>query len=124
MSVWNELRSWAPFGAVPEVSARELHDALAGGAPPKVLDVRTRLEWQQSRIAGAVHVPLLSLGAHVADLGLGPARPVVLICLSAHRSVSAVRVLREAGFDAMQLQGGMLAWWAAGLPVEKGSRGA
>jgi rhodanese-related sulfurtransferase len=124
MSVWNELRSLAPFGAVPEVSAHDLEDALAGDTPPKVLDVPTRLEWQQSRIAGAVHVPLLSLGAHVAGLGLDPGRPVVLICLSAHRSVPAVRVLREAGFDAMQLQGGMLAWWAAGLPVEKGSRGA
>jgi rhodanese-related sulfurtransferase len=120
MSVWNELRNWSPFGAVPEVGAQELQDALRGDAPPKVLDVRTRIEWHRSRIVGAVHVPLLSLSAHVAGLGLDPARPVVLICLAAHRSVPAVRVLREAGFDAMQLQGGMLAWWAAGLPVEKG----
>jgi rhodanese-related sulfurtransferase len=34
--------------------------------------------------------------------------------------VPAVRLLRERGFVAVQLAGGMLAWWAAKLPVEKG----
>jgi rhodanese-related sulfurtransferase len=42
---------------------------------------------------------------------------VVAICLSAHRSPPAVRLLSRAGYDARQLEGGMLAWRAAGLPV-------
>ena len=38
-------------------------------------------------------------------------RPVVAICLSAHRSIPAARLLRAHGFpDAAQLAGGMLAW--------------
>jgi rhodanese-related sulfurtransferase len=41
---------------------------------------------------------------------------VVAICLTAHRSIPAVRLLRENGFEARQLQGGMLAWRAAQLP--------
>jgi rhodanese-related sulfurtransferase len=42
---------------------------------------------------------------------------VVAICLSAHRSPPGVRLLRQAGIDARQLAGGMLAWRRAGLPV-------
>ena len=38
------------------------------------------------------------------------------VCLTAHRSVPAVRLLRERGFDAVQLSGGMIAWRAARLP--------
>jgi len=41
---------------------------------------------------------------------------VVAICLTAHRSIPAVRLLASEGFEATQLKGGMLAWRAAGLP--------
>jgi rhodanese-related sulfurtransferase len=53
-------------------------------------------------------------------LGLERGRRVVAICLTAHRSIPAVRLLRQAGFDAVQLAGGMLAWRAAGFPEERG----
>lgn len=102
--------------SVPEVVARELAEALATDAPPQLVDVRTALEHRQSRVPGAVSAPLSTLDA----LELDPTRPVVAICLSAHRSIPAVEALAERGFDAAQLKGGMLAWWAAGLPTEKG----
>lgn len=120
MSIWDSLRTWTPLGAVPEIAPTELHAALQGDEPPQLLDVRTALEWTQSRIAGAVSVPITSLSTRLPGLGLDPARPVVAICLSAHRSIPAVRVLRERGFTAVQLAGGMLAWWGAKLPVESG----
>jgi rhodanese-related sulfurtransferase len=112
---------WLPFGSVPEVSPEDLHAKLAGGGAPQILDVRTPREWRASRIEGAVNVPITSLRAGLESLSLDPRRPVVAICLSAHRSIPAVRVLREAGFvDVCQLQGGMRAWWKAGLPVVEG----
>jgi rhodanese-related sulfurtransferase len=45
---------------------------------------------------------------------------VVAVCLTAHRSVPAVRLLRERGFEAVQLSGGMMAWRAARLPEARG----
>lgn len=122
MSLWDDLRTWNPFGSVPEISPRALFETLQNESPPVLLDVRTGIEWEKSRIASAVSVPLLSLGERLASLALDPARPVVAICLSAHRSVPAVRLLRERGYVAAQLEGGMLAWWAAKLPVVKGAR--
>jgi rhodanese-related sulfurtransferase len=109
---------WAPFGSVPEIGAADLAEALRGPAPPQIVDVRTALEWRRSHIPGAVSVPILGWPAAVEGLDLDAGRPVVAICLTAHRSIPAVRMLAERGFDARQLAGGMRSWWAQGLPTE------
>lgn len=112
---------WVPLGRVPEIAPRQLHAKLTGGRPPQIVDVRTRMEWRCSRIEGAINAPITSLRRALEDLGLDPDCPTVTICLSAHRSIPAVRLLREAGFaDVRQLEGGMRAWWKAGLPVVAG----
>jgi rhodanese-related sulfurtransferase len=112
---------WFPFGRVPEIEAEELAARCDGVTPAQILDVRTRREWRQSRIPNARHATILSLKKQLADLGLDPERPVVAICLSAHRSIPAVRLLKFHGFsDVCQLKGGMKAWWAAQLPTEDG----
>lgn len=111
---------WLPFGRVPEVSPDELARALASDRPPQLLDVRTHREWLAGHIEGALHASILDLPARLPSLPLERDRPVVAICLSAHRSVPAVRLLRGAGFaDVSQLAGGMKAWRRAGLPETK-----
>jgi rhodanese-related sulfurtransferase len=107
---------WLPFGAVPEVTAPALSRALGQGAPPQLVDVRTAREFAHGHIEGAINVPVTELAARLPGLSLDRARPVVAICLSAHRSIPAVRLLRGHGLEARQLAGGMLAWRARGLP--------
>jgi len=107
---------WLPFGAVPELTALELHEVLHGGSPPQLVDVRSELEFAAGHIAGAVSAPITSLAERLPRLGLDARRPVVAICLTAHRSIPAVRLLRREGLEARQLSGGMLAWRAARLP--------
>lgn len=123
-SALRRARTWIPFGEVPEVSPEALHASLAGDDPPVVLDVRTEAEWRWSHVRGARSVPLAGFTEALTALSLDPARPVVAICLSAHRSVPAVRILRDRGFARVaQLRGGMLAWWMLGLPTSRdGSR--
>jgi rhodanese-related sulfurtransferase len=112
---------WLPLGKVPEISAVELHERLLGGTRVQLLDVRSHGEWHRSRIAEATNVPITHLRRQIATLGLDGTRPVVAICLSAHRSIPAVRLLRARGFqEVMQLKGGMLAWWRDGLPTVGG----
>jgi rhodanese-related sulfurtransferase len=114
---------WLPFGRVPEVDPAALQAALRSKAPPQLVDVRTDAEFRSGHLRGAVSAPISTLPARLASLGLDPARPVVAICLSAHRSIPAVRLLRGRGFEASQLAGGMLAWRRAGLPeVRDGAR--
>jgi rhodanese-related sulfurtransferase len=109
---------WLPFGRVPELSPRELAGVLERRAGPQLLDVRSGPEFAAGHIPGATHVSITSLAGRIGSLGLDPSRPVVAVCLSAHRSPPAVRLLRREGYEALQLAGGMLAWRAAGLPEE------
>ncbi|GAO05419.1 rhodanese-like domain-containing protein [Anaeromyxobacter sp. PSR-1] len=115
-----KLPWWFPFGSVPELSAVELNDRLRGRPAPQLVDVRTPAEFSQGRIRGAVNVPIGELRSRLGALKLDPARPVVAVCLSGHRSVPAVRLLERGGFEAAQLAGGMLAWRGARLPEVKG----
>ncbi len=108
---------WLPIGQVPEISAADLNMSLTGNDPPQLLDVRTATEWRRSRISGAVNISLKQLKKHPESLEIDAKRPIVAICLSAHRSIPAVRLLHARGFTgAVQLQGGMLAWWKQDYP--------
>lgn len=114
------MGQWWPFGRVPEVTAGNLASKVADGSV-QVLDVRTGAEFRRSRIPGARHLPITSLSTrNLEALGLDKKRPVVAICLTAHRSIPAVRKLDELGFDARQLKGGMRTWWKSGGPTESG----
>ncbi len=111
---------WLPFGKVPEVVATRLAHDLSAIPPPQVVDVRTAAEFRRGHVHGAVSAPLQSLPSRLPSLGLDSTRPVVAICLTAHRSIGAVRLLRQRGYEAAQLAGGMLAWRAAGFPEDSG----
>lgn len=107
---------WLPFGRVPEIQAASLAADLDREPRPQVLDVRTPAEFAAGHVRGALNVPVTSLPSRFESLGLDRSRPVVAICLTAHRSIPATRLLRQRGFEAVQLAGGMLAWRAADLP--------
>jgi rhodanese-related sulfurtransferase len=93
------------------MDAQDLAQALSAGQI-QIVDVRTHLEFRRSHIEGALHLPITQLSLEgIGRLHLDPNRPVVAICLTAHRSIPAVRVLRKMGYDARQLRGGMRAWW-------------
>jgi rhodanese-related sulfurtransferase len=86
----------------------------------QVLDVRLEEERGEGRLANDVHIELTELSAR-AQHELDPDKPVLVYCRSGSRSAMAVAALRTAGYEARNLQGGMLAWAEAGLPVEPAS---
>ena len=68
------------------------------------------------RFPGAVHIPLGELSERAGELEGGR---LVLACRSGARSAMAAEALRASGFDAYNLEGGILAWERDGLPVER-----
>lgn len=94
-------------GSVPEVTQDELVDMLEAGAV-QVLDVRTKAEFAMGHVEGAINVPIAKLDDRIGQLGLDPNLPVVSICLTAHRSIAATRLLQRHGYEAYQLQGGWI----------------
>ena len=108
---------WLPIGAVPELAAHEMALRLENEPDPQILDVRTAMEYGAGHIASAVSVPIQSFRQQITSLDLDAGRPVYVICLTSHRSIPAVRLLRAQGYEAYQLASGMNAWWRQGLPT-------
>lgn len=103
------------FLSPPSISVEEAHERFVRGGV-FVLDVRERREWRAGHVPGSTNIPLANLASHVQDL---PAeRTVVAVCRSGARSRSATAQLRRAGFDVLNLKGGLQAWQRAGLPLE------
>ena len=100
----------------PAATPRDAVERIAGGA--FVLDVRQPDEWTAVRIADASLIPLGELSARVAEIPRD--RTVVVVCRSGNRSATATAALLAAGYDAVNLDGGMIAWAAAGLSTVGG----
>lgn len=78
------------------------------------LDVREQPEWDAGHIDGAVHVPMGQLRVRLGEVP--DDRAVVAVCRSGNRSGVVTEALRGAGYDVVNMVGGMQAWAAAGLP--------
>ncbi|GAA2083685.1 rhodanese-like domain-containing protein [Aeromicrobium tamlense] len=98
---------------LPQVSVTEVPDPLPEDWV--VLDVREPFEWEAGHIDGAVHVPLGQLPLQVERLD--PQRPMLVVCHLGQRSAHATAWLTSMGHHAVNLEGGMDAWEAAGRPV-------
>ncbi|NOT71533.1 MAG: rhodanese-like domain-containing protein [Hyphomicrobium sp.] len=83
-----------------------------------LVDVREAGEWAQMRVPGAIHAPLSTLESRLATLPSG--RAIVFYCLSGQRSARAIGLCKSLGLPHQtHIAGGITAWKAAGLPVEK-----
>ena len=101
-----------PFGKVDEISAEDLHQLLTKQPDDVILiDVRTMIEWRSGHIKNATHIPIFNFNQEIDNSNFEKNKLLVPICLSAHRSIPAVRILDEKGYkNVKQLKGGMLAW--------------
>lgn len=96
----------------------ELQSALARGGC-QALDVREPAEVAAEWIPGLRPAPLSALDSHLGSLTVS--EPVFVVCRSGQRAATAALRLKERGHqDVRVLQGGLLAWQAAGLAVERG----
>jgi rhodanese-related sulfurtransferase len=99
--------------STPQISPSEAADLIAGQAI--LLDVREQHEWDAGHSPQAWHLPMSELSERVAEI---PADvPVICVCHVGGRSGRVSDALNRAGFQALNLSGGMEAWQAAGLPV-------
>lgn len=85
-----------------------------------VIDVCEPAEYAVGHITGAKNVPLGDLEAKLSNVVKNKSVPVLLVCQSGARSGRAVAIAKKLGYEnAQSLGGGLKAWSAANLPVEK-----
>lgn len=109
--------AWAGAASVDvkQVAALQSQGAL-------VIDVREPYEYAESHAPGATLIPLGQLESRLSEIRTHQNRPVVLFCRSGQRSARAQEILIRAGFTkTLNMQGGLIAWRQAGLPVVTGA---
>jgi len=112
---------WGPvirtFAGVWQIEAEWVHRHAGEVA---VVDVREQVEVDASpmgRLPGSVVIPLSQLRERSDEVERD--RPVICVCPAGARSAIAAGLLEKAGVAKVaNLRGGILAWRAAGLPVE------
>ncbi len=98
------------------INTGELQLLLATGCC--LVDVREPVEHAEERIAGAKLIPLGQLKQRAGEIDV--TCPVVVMCRSGKRGGEALKQLKEMGISSVRnLEGGILAWKAAGLPTEQ-----
>jgi rhodanese-related sulfurtransferase len=98
---------------IPEVDATEAARLAEEGA--LLLDVRETVEWDAGHAPRATLLPMSRLQdeQHVIPRD----RKIVAVCRSGARSGRVTLALNAAGYDAVNVAGGMQQWAARGLPV-------
>ena len=85
-----------------------------------VIDVCEPDEFAQGHVIGAKNLPLGELEAKLAQVVKNKATPVVMVCQVGARSARAAATAQKLGYEnAQSLAGGLKAWQAANMPVEK-----
>jgi len=114
----------------PTLEVDDLRELLERGDDVTVLDVRPAEERAEWFIPGSVHrdaYQALRAGdpSALADVALAGNAPVVAVCAMGRTSVIAAALLRQRGYRAYSLGGGMkawsLAWNTAELPAPNAS---
>jgi Fe-Mn family superoxide dismutase len=109
------LRQRAQNDTIPSISPEELALVKAGGEPLQVIDARPRYHFSRSADMMAEAVPRDPDRVHEWAAEPSAGTPVIVYCSYGFNVGCAVTAtLRERGFDARFLRGGLSAWYAAG----------
>jgi phage shock protein E len=102
----------------PSISPAELQTRQASDEAPVVIDVRTPMEFSSGHIPGAVNIPYDEIGARISELDAP--HGVALYCMMGPRARKGEAALFDAGYrSVVHVEGGLSAWKAEGLPVER-----
>ena len=107
---------------VPSIMPADAAAAQRESGPatgPLLIDVREPDEFATERAEGAILLPISEFAERHEELPRD--RPLLMICQSGSRSMSATMFLLQRGWtDVRNVDGGTTAWVKAGLPSRRG----
>jgi len=94
------------------LSVDQVLDKISTDSTIFLLDVRTEPEFDGplGHIEGSVLIPLSDLETRLEELEPYTDKEIIVICRSGNRSGKATIMLREEGFKAINMVGGMRSW--------------
>jgi rhodanese-related sulfurtransferase len=110
-------------GCATTIIRGDLHKKIQEKNAPVIVDVRSRGEYEQDHLPGAVHIPFYAIGSGLKGLKYAKSEQIVLYCEHGPRAGLAGLSLYLQGYERVySLEGHMEGWRANGLPIEKASR--
>ena len=92
--------------------------ALTNNEDVVFIDVREQWEYDEKHIPGITLIPMSEVENRLDEIPTD--KTVILTCRSGNRSGKMHAFLEEQGFDnTVNMEGGIIAWEAAGLAVDK-----
>lgn len=91
-----------------DISAQDLKVKLDRREPLVLLDVREDWETTLCRLENATHIPIEEIEFRTTELD--PADEIVVYCHHGVRSAAVANFLRQQGFKAVNLAGGLDQW--------------
>ena len=121
---FDRIRGWCPadlIAALPGLATIDEMgvDEAVGRVEShevRVLDVRRRTEFDGGHIPGAMNIAHTRLASRLDEVPRGS--KVLVNCRSGGRSSRAAAYLKRAGFEVVNLRGGMSAWEASAAGIE------
>ncbi len=114
----SEQAAQVDLGSLPVDLTVQQVNAIRNNPDVVLIDVREQWEYDEGHIPNVKLIPLGELPNRLNEIPKD--KFVVMTCRSGNRSNQATQFLRSQGFDNVHnMQGGILAWQKAGLPVEK-----
>jgi phage shock protein E len=102
----------------PSIAPAEIVEQRGAGKAPVLIDVRTAQEYAAGHIPGAINIPYDEVAARISEVDAP--HGVALYCMVGPRARKGESALLEIDYEkVLHLEGGMAAWQAAGLPLEK-----
>jgi rhodanese-related sulfurtransferase len=108
---------------MPELTEITAAEAITrAGDGTWLIDVREQDEWDRGHSPLAHLVPMSQFSEHLAEVPQD--QEVLVVCHAGGRSLRVTKALLDAGYDAVNVAGGMLAWSEAGgeLVAEGGAQ--
>ena len=93
-------------------------EQITARSAPNILDVRSKREFDQGHVPGAIHLPFWSVGSRWRTIEHLRHSPVVVYCGHGPRAYIAGSALRRRGFTQLKyLEGHMKKWKDMRLPI-------
>jgi rhodanese-related sulfurtransferase len=108
------IASSAGGGSTHDISVDDAYKMYQSGT--FVVDVRTQAEWDEYHAPNTMLIPLDELPDRLNEIPKD--QQILVICHSGNRSKKGRDILLNAGYNALSINGGLLAWIAKGYPLD------
>jgi rhodanese-related sulfurtransferase len=105
----------------PAMTPAEVKARLGTPRAPRMVDLRTPVEFGIAHLPGAVNIPVKELEKRLAEVQPAKGQDLLIYCLDGNRTREAEPVLYAHNIDNFyHLQGSLEGWISKHYPIEKG----